>query len=74
MKQVVMFTPLPPAKTGVAHYASMLIPALRQQIDVEAVGEADLRPATTDLRIYQLGNNPHHEFVYREAMAHPGEP
>ena len=67
-----MFTPLPPAKTGVAHYASMLIPALRQQIDVEAVGEADLRPATTDLRIYQLGNNPHHEFVYREAMAHPG--
>src|SRR5439155_26010690 len=38
----------------------------------EAVGEADLRPATTDLRIYQLGNNPHHEFVYREAMAHPG--
>jgi len=72
VKQVVMFTPLPPAKTGVAHYASMLIPALRQQIDVEAVGEADLRPATTDLRIYQLGNNPHHEFVYREAMAHPG--
>ncbi len=68
---VVMFTPLPPVRTGVAHYASILIPALREQIDVVAT---DSRLPTPDSRlpIYQLGNNPHHEWIYRAAMEHPG--
>ena len=67
-----MFTPMPPTRTGVAHYASMLVPALQQHIEVEVVTEnRELRAENTS-RIYQLGNNPHHEWIYKHAMMHPG--
>jgi glycosyltransferase involved in cell wall biosynthesis len=57
----------------VAHYASMVLPALRKRVDVEAFGSLDgYRAEEFDAAIYQLGNNPHHEFVYREAMRNPG--
>ncbi|HEV2720013.1 MAG TPA: glycosyltransferase family 4 protein [Thermoanaerobaculia bacterium] len=64
--RVSMLTPLPPAKTGVAHYASMLIPALRKRVDLA------LNDLSIPDRIYHLGNNPHHEWIYREAMQTPG--
>ncbi len=69
--KVALFTPLPPAHTGVAHYASMLIPALAKQLELEVI---DSPPAARrpPLAIYQLGNNPHHEWIYKEAMQHPG--
>jgi glycosyltransferase involved in cell wall biosynthesis len=68
-----MFTPLPPMRTGIAHYAAMLIPALREKVELEVVS-APADPATRPPgnRIYQLGNNPHHEWIYREAMKTPG--
>ena len=65
-----MFTPMPPARTGVAHYASMLIPALQKHAEVEVITD-DRQPATGH-RIYQLGNNPHHEWIYKQAIQHPG--
>lgn len=52
----------------------MLLPALKQRLDVEvydAPPAQDSRLRTQDC-IYQLGNNPHHEWIYREAMEHPG--
>jgi glycosyltransferase involved in cell wall biosynthesis len=92
-----MFTPLPPARTGIAHYSGMLLPALRERVDVEAIDSPvteDEQPTTNDeqratdneqrttnneqrttgndLRLYHLGNNPHHEWIYREAMRTPG--
>jgi glycosyltransferase involved in cell wall biosynthesis len=71
--RVAMLTPLPPTRSGVAHYASMLLPALRQDVDVEAFDSLDeYRRDECDAAIYQLGNNPHHAFVYREAMERPG--
>ena len=68
---VVMFTPMPPARSGVAHYASMLIPALRREVDLEVISTP---PATRHPlpAIYMLGNNPHHEWIYKLAMEHPG--
>lgn len=36
---LVMFTPMPPARTGVAHYASMLVPALQKHVEVKVVTE-----------------------------------
>ena len=66
-----MFSPMPPARTGVAHYTSMLLPALRGRIDVDIV--ADPHAARrSPLAIYQLGNNPHHAWIYEEAMRTPG--
>lgn len=95
MTRVAVLTPMPPARTGVAHYASMVIPALRAAgaaggragggasftLDVfssplelqTAAGESQARSsAGWDHVIYQLGNNPHHEWIYAEAMKTPG--
>lgn len=58
-------SPLPPARTGVAHYSSILLPALQKRLDVVFEGAAELS-------IYHLGNNPHHEWIYAEAMREPG--
>lgn len=62
--RVAMLSPLPPARTGVAHYAAMLLPALSEKLEIVESG--------ADRYIYQLGNNPHHEFVYEAAMKTPG--
>ena len=70
---VTMFTPLPPTRTGIAHYAAMLIPALREKVELEVVSEpADPATRQPGNAIYQLGNNPHHEWIYRQAMKTPG--
>ncbi len=68
--KVAFYSPVPPAKTGVAHYASMLIPELQKHVELEV--NPGHRPPATGNSIYQLGNNPQHEFVYRQAMANPG--
>lgn len=67
--KIAFYSPMPPSKTGVAHYSAMLVPALRERMEVE-VNPATRPPGHT--AIYQLGNNPQHEFVYREAMKNPG--
>ncbi len=67
-----MFTPMPPMRTGVSHYASMLIPALRKHVDLDVISSPQQRKTNNDQRIYQLGNNPHHQWIYKEAMEQPG--
>ena len=32
----------------------------------------EFRPEDFDLALYQIGNNPHHDFVYEAALRHPG--
>ena len=85
--RVAFLTPLPPARTGIAHYASMILPALAQRAQVTAVATAgdvsqeasfriipfsDYRRGDFDVAVYQLGNNPFHEAIYREALSYPG--
>jgi glycosyltransferase involved in cell wall biosynthesis len=71
--RVALFSPLPPTRTGVAHYASMLLPELRKHLNVIAISEpTDNRQPTTDNVLYFLGNNPHHAWIYEEAMRTPG--
>jgi len=72
--KIALYSPLPPTRTGVAHYASMLLPALREKIDVVTISEllSDPRPPAPDSRLYFLGNNPHHAWIYEEAMRTPG--
>src|SRR5436309_14652197 len=50
----------------------MLIPALQTKTDVEVISSPGQRPTANGQRIYQLGNNPHHEWIYKEAMQNPG--
>ena len=71
--RVAMLTPLPPARTGVAHYASMVLPALAERASVRAFDSLEgYRRQDFDAVVYQLGNNPFHEAMYAEAMRTPG--
>ncbi|HYC58235.1 MAG TPA: glycosyltransferase family 4 protein, partial [Thermoanaerobaculia bacterium] len=69
MTRIAVLTPLPPTKSGVAHYSSLLVPALGARAFESLDG---YRREDYDHVIYQLGNNPHHEVMYREAMREPG--
>jgi len=72
--RVALFSPMPPARSGIADYSAALAEHLRQLVEVETFDRA---PAAFDAQrygalLYQLGNNPHHAFVYEAAMARPG--
>jgi glycosyltransferase involved in cell wall biosynthesis len=58
------FSPLPPARTGVADYSAALLRALRSSGTVE-LGEGDIN-------LYHLGNNQLHREIYRRALEKPG--
>ena len=45
------FSPLPPARTGVADYAAALLAELRRH------GRVEVAPARSDAALYHLGNN-----------------
>ena len=72
--KIAFFSPLPPARSGIADYSAALLDHLKQYAEVEAFSSrpADFDPAHFDALVYQLGNNPHHTFVYEMAMEHPG--
>jgi len=61
---------MPPERTGIAHYSAMLLPELSKRLDLTVVTKHEA--LSTEHRIYQLGNNPHHEWIYREALEVPG--
>jgi glycosyltransferase involved in cell wall biosynthesis len=60
------FSPLPPARTGVADYAAALLAELRRH------GRVEVAPARSDAALYHLGNNGLHAAIYRLAMEKPG--
>ena len=60
------FSPMPPARTGVADYAAALLAELRRH------GPVAVSPAHCDAALYHLGNNGLHAEAYRRAMANPG--
>lgn len=59
------FSPLPPARTGVADYSAALIGAMRESGTVEVN-----RPG--DVNLYHLGNNGLHCEIYQRALDEPG--
>lgn len=71
--RIAVLTPLPPAKSGVAHYSSLILPGLAKRVEVRAFDSLEgYRRSDFDEVLYQLGNNPHHEMMYAEAMREPG--
>jgi glycosyltransferase involved in cell wall biosynthesis len=60
------FSPLPPARTGVADYAAALLAGLRQH------GRIEVSPKRSDVSLYHLGNNSLHAPIYRRALEQPG--
>lgn len=57
---------MPPARSGVADYAAVLMGALRRH------GTVKVRPAQADAWLYHLGNNQLHRDAYKRALERPG--
>jgi hypothetical protein len=72
--RVAFFSPLPPARSGIADYSEALIASLQPLVNLEIFSGADLAfdPARFDVAVYHVGNNGFHGFVYETALQHPG--
>ena len=72
--KVAYFSPLPPERTGVADYSALLLPALRERLDVTVVRRGRKRaPRGTDVALYHVGNNPDaHAWIVDALQRAPG--
>lgn len=83
--QLAVFTPLPPAPTGIADYSELLLTALHESDDVDVV--AYCPPGATSqsfpirepggfdgssLAMFHVGNSEHHDFLYPYLGERPG--
>ncbi|MDQ6698975.1 MAG: hypothetical protein M3Z36_02165, partial [Acidobacteriota bacterium] len=60
------FSPLPPARTGVADYSAALLRGLQRR------GTFEIAARNADINLYHLGNNQIHREIYLRALAQPG--
>lgn len=60
------FSPMPPARTGVADYSAALFAGMRK------LGDVRLNDTGTPARLYHIGNNGLHRDIYERALAEPG--
>ena len=75
MVRIAFFSPLPPARSGIADYAETLLVELQRLAEVDvftAHPGPDFAPERYDALLYQMGNNGHHVFTYELALQHPG--
>ena len=72
--RLALVSPMPPSKSGIADYSAALADALEAQAGVTVVSSppSQFDAESFDAVLYQLGNNPHHTFVYELAIRHPG--
>jgi glycosyltransferase involved in cell wall biosynthesis len=72
--KVAFFSPLPPARSGIADYSAALLDELQKLVDVRVFASKppSFNPADFDVVLYQVGNNVHHDFCYEMALHHPG--
>ncbi|HET9242292.1 MAG TPA: glycosyltransferase family 4 protein [Gaiella sp.] len=72
--KVAYFSPMPPETSGIADYSALLLPALREHVDVVVVKRGTRRPPRgVDLSVYQIGNNPDaHGWILDALRRSPG--
>jgi glycosyltransferase involved in cell wall biosynthesis/SAM-dependent methyltransferase len=72
--RMAFFSPLPPARSGIADYSEALIAAMRPLAEIETFSGAhqEYDPSRFDIAVYHVGNNGYHGFVYETALRHPG--
>src|SRR3990170_3432956 len=65
---------MPPERTGVADYSALLVPALRERLDVTVVRRGRKHaPRGTDVCLYHVGNNPDaHAWIVDALRRRPG--
>jgi glycosyltransferase involved in cell wall biosynthesis len=55
--RVAYVSPLPPETSGVADYSALLLPALRERLDIDTVRRGRRLPRGADLVLYHVGND-----------------
>lgn len=77
--RVAWFSPLPPARTGIAAYTAELLPHLERDYAIETFDEARAhefawraRRQPYALAVYHLGNARYHDFMWGYLAAYPG--
>jgi glycosyltransferase involved in cell wall biosynthesis len=77
--RIAWFSPLPPARSGIATYSADLVPRLAPEHAIDCFSETTVRDFAWkarrepyDLVVYQLGNAPCHDFMWGYLAAHPG--
>jgi glycosyltransferase involved in cell wall biosynthesis len=55
--RVAYYSPLPPSRSGIADYSSLLLPALRERVDV-VLARPGKRAPRADVALYHVGNDP----------------
>ena len=76
---IAWFSPLPPARSGIAAYSADLVPRLAPLHDIDCFSEPTARDFLWkarrhpyDLVVYQLGNAPCHDYMWGYLTAFPG--
>jgi glycosyltransferase involved in cell wall biosynthesis len=70
--RVAYYSPLPPSRSGIADYSSLLLPALRERVDV-VVAEQGKRAPAADIALYHVGNDPAaHGWILDALRERPG--
>jgi glycosyltransferase involved in cell wall biosynthesis len=70
--RVAYYSPLPPSRSGIADYSALLLPALRERVDV-VVAEPGKRVPAADIALYHVGNDPDaHGWIVDALRKRPG--
>jgi glycosyltransferase involved in cell wall biosynthesis len=72
--RIAYYSPVPPETSGIADYSALLLPALRERIEVEVVRRGRTRPPRgTDVSLYHVGNSPEaHGWIVDALRRRPG--
>jgi len=70
--KVAYYSPLPPSRSGIADYSALLLPALRERVEV-VVAEPGRRAPHADVALYHVGNDPDaHGWIVDALRRRPG--
>jgi glycosyltransferase involved in cell wall biosynthesis len=70
--RVAYYSPLPPSRSGIADYSTLLLPALGERLDV-VVAEQGKRAPAADVALYHVGNDPDaHGWIVDALRERPG--
>ena len=71
--KVAYYSPMPPSRSGIADYSTLLLPALRERVEEIVVAEPGKRAPHADVTLYHVGNDPDsHGWIVDAMRKRPG--
>src|SRR4051794_24983492 len=72
LMRIAYYSPLPPSRSGIADYSTLLLPALREHLEV-VVAQPGKRAPSADVALYHIGNDPEaHGWILDALSERPG--